>query len=156
MYNANNLQVKELVNNMIRVIKQDQGKAIKIQIQSEAALHTEEERSALYKNFNMNDETQHISIVQRKKPTIYSTPKFINLVTITYSVKFSSKPDQKYPKDGCQQNIIPAPGSCLSHQPHKDFSAYNEYSSSILVIAHRVKAITSLITENFHRNLSIH
>ena len=33
MYNANNLQVKELVNNMIRVIKQDQGKAIKIQIQ---------------------------------------------------------------------------------------------------------------------------
>ena len=79
MYSTNTLQVQELVNNVIRSIKKDQGKEIEIEIQSEAALQMEEYRRAFCNNLNRNDENKRISVRHKKTPTIYSDHRLINI-----------------------------------------------------------------------------
>ena len=65
---------------------------IEITIQSEAGFYMDEERRTLYKNFNRNDESQHLSHGHRKVPTIYTFPCFRNQVVIHLLSDLSAKP----------------------------------------------------------------
>ena len=54
----------------MKVLNQEQGRGIKISIQPEAELQTEEERRKFYKNFNQSDKHQRIRHVHRNVSTI--------------------------------------------------------------------------------------
>ena len=123
IYSAHTLQVHHLIENLVTAIERENGEKIKTVIQSEVSFQNEEDRRALYKTYNGNDECQRISHNHRKVPTIYCAPKYRNLLATNLLRAFSLDPDQEYPTAGTQQRFVPDPGDCLAYQSYRNFSA---------------------------------
>ena len=111
MYITHSLQVKDLVQNVIKIIEKEQGRKIEIAFQSEASFQIDEERRILYENFNRNEEFKRFSNGRRKVSTIYTYPCFRNQVDIHLLSYLSVNPKAKYLTDGCQKRFFPTPGA---------------------------------------------
>ena len=69
-------------------------------MQLEAALQTDSEQKLFYINYNKNNESEQTSLINRKVPTIYCTPKYRNLLVVHLLSALSVEPDAKYLTSG--------------------------------------------------------
>ena len=86
---------------------------------------------------------------------MYCVPIFRNILVIHLLRALYSDPHLKYFTSGTQEHFTPAPGDCISYQPHIALSAYLAESGRISAIAEISESIETLIHKHFNINLSM-